>query len=237
MPWGQPVLRMLCYAGHVPSAVISAMSLIGCGKTLSLLCSALAWQSVQKQRRIDAEGQRAAAPQRPHAGVVPSQGDNKGCEGGRKTAAVALDATPCCTADAQQEQQCCDPGSSSSCSSESSDAEVPSSSQQPHHEPLMVVPRIYYATRTHSQIAQVCGIFLSTMAVSVTAACSLCVLCVLCMPCARHRHLANDTCTAHALPCQVVRELKRTGYTPRMAVLVRAGALGNCLPACLPAWR
>jgi hypothetical protein len=67
------------------------------------------------------------------------------------------------------------------------------------------VPRIFYATRTHSQIAQV---RVSLHRVPLPLSLSYLVL--------------NVLCGVHALRGQVVRELKRTAYRPAMVILVRA---------------
>eukprot|EP00878_Enallax_costatus_P033058 GHUV01036436.1.p1 GENE.GHUV01036436.1~~GHUV01036436.1.p1 ORF type:complete len:146 (+),score=39.17 GHUV01036436.1:453-890(+) len=93
----------------------------GCGKTLSLLCGALAWQDAQKRKKMAAEQLQK-----------------------EKRDAEAADAKPgTCLAPLKQ--------NSKGVGEATSDVDEP---EDPPDE--IRVPKIYYATRTHSQIAQVC---------------------------------------------------------------------------------
>lgn len=93
----------------------------GCGKTLSLLCGALAWQDAQKRKKTAAEQLQK-----------------------EKRDAAAADAKPgACLAPLKQNSTAAD--------------EVTSDVDEPEDPPVEIrIPKIYYATRTHSQIAQVC---------------------------------------------------------------------------------
>lgn len=71
------------------------------------------------------------------------------------------------------------------------------------------LPRIYYATRTHSQIAQVPNSSPQLLLLVV----SICEMCLQISP-------ASAIIDMWCYGAQVVRELKRAGYTPRMAILV-----------------
>lgn len=107
---------------HEENALLEAPT--GCGKTLSLLCGALAWQTAAKAKKAAAE--QAAAAQ----------------------AAAAAKQVFDVIEDTQQEATTSTAAASDKPASGGSDAAAPP------EEPV-VVPKIYYATRTHSQIAQV----------------------------------------------------------------------------------
>lgn len=112
----------------------------GCGKTLSLLCGALAWQHAQKQKKAAAEQLRK-----------------------ERREAEAADAKPgTCLAPVKQNSK--GPGEATS------DVDEP---EEPEEE--IRVPKIYYATRTHSQIAQVRQLpgQLITEPVMVSTACTV----------------------------------------------------------------
>lgn len=127
----------------------------GSGKTLSLLCAALAWQ--RQQRNVACQVKEEAPV---------SEGATGGVE--QPTNANAPD-----------------------------NLHANNKSKQ-----KTTVPKIYYATRTHSQIAQV--LFQLQVAVNDT--------------------VPNRLTQTRGPRHQVVRELKRTAYRPKMAILVRFAA-------------
>lgn len=92
----------------------------GCGKTLSLLCAALAWQDALKQKKAAAE-----QVQREKAEAKAAEAKAGSCLGPVKQ-------------------------NSEDKAAHTSDVDEPDA---PVEE--IIVPKIYYATRTHSQIAQV----------------------------------------------------------------------------------
>lgn len=185
------VLRAL---DHQENALLEAPT--GCGKTLSLLCAALAWQAAQKRKAADAERQlvarrlaRAEAAKAREEGQLRGEGpDAGGCSNGSAGTEAA---------DAEAAGGCGGGGCGSGCSSPSAgkphsskDAGVQdgrAAAKLAYEEEVedpkaalkaggaaaaaaadgayadaveadpdqVVVPKIYYATRTHSQIAQV----------------------------------------------------------------------------------
>lgn len=101
---------------HIDATTQHGMYAVGSGKTLSLLCSALAWQTGQKQKAATARMKAAVLAQVELAEKASEDG----------------------TADLVDKPT-------------SSTPDVPESVQAED----IPVPTIYYATRTHSQIAQV----------------------------------------------------------------------------------
>lgn len=110
---------------HNENALLEAPT--GCGKTLSLLCGALAWQTSAKEKKAAAD---KAAVEKAEAA---------------KAAAAKVAADP--IEDTQDDSEA---GPVTSPSEKAAQA----AAEEPPEEPI-IVPKIYYATRTHSQIAQV----------------------------------------------------------------------------------
>jgi Fanconi anemia group J protein len=118
------ILRALDQEGN---ALLEAPT--GCGKTLSILCSALAWQLRLKRQHAAACVRRAARRQRREKGL---QGQGQQQEAGEVGGA----------------------GGSGE-AEEAADENAASDDDDDDDDPGPPPPKIFYATRTHSQIAQV----------------------------------------------------------------------------------
>lgn len=184
----------------------------GSGKTACLLASALAWQ----RRHIEA----AAAVRARNLGRSLNRarkGPPPGFGGGKDAAADSNGGG----GDAASGKG--GKGGDAAGSSASGNSEV--DEPEDADEEVPKVPKIYYATRTHSQIAQVRACVCDCLGACAKFA-GLCC-----------RSPAWQLCSASTVPlqqqrqgtnmlhhpprCQVIRELKRMNYSPRMAVLVR----------------
>jgi hypothetical protein len=135
----------------------------GCGKTLCLLCAALAWQKAQQEKASKQQAERAKAAEArikaaleaaAAAGLDDSSSidDSPASPAGKEPSSPSQPA-----ADKQQQQQQVPPAAAAAMATAAAAAagESPGGSEEAGQLEPMLVPKIYYATRTHSQITQV----------------------------------------------------------------------------------
>jgi hypothetical protein len=260
----------------------------GCGKTLCLLCAALAWQKAQQEKAVKQQQEHSKAAEARIKAALAAAAAAAGLDDSSsmddsptKPAAGKDPASP--SQPPTDKQQVVPPATAAAMATAAAAAgESPGggSEEEGYLEP-MLVPKIYYATRTHSQITQVWQLAPSTTPSSAPHPALTQHLQQLSMACKHTAHhkdscsciheghaLAaelfvgtvhapghfptlrasldhHDSCTMTAAPCrclcsshsskppyytnhvapgQVISELKRTVYKPKMAVLVSSSS-------------
>lgn len=219
----------------------------GSGKTACLLAGALAWQRrhielaaaararnlTRAMTRARGGGRDAAAAAA--AGVAPGKGDSNGADTqGFNPLGTGSDARPSGDGSSSGSDGGASAGPGGAGAAAPADDADGIDDPAEEDEEVPKVPKIYYATRTHSQIAQVRG--------TRRPACEGTGHWRTRFPARRVQLHAFPVRPADAprsflARSQVIRELKRMGYNPRMAVLVGGTRFAHTHVAVCLHWR